>query len=151
MRLSSALRLLGAGMIVVGGAVHYDLWSGGYRGIPSIGPLFLLNVGASALVAGLLLLTGRGIVLIAGSLFSMASLAALVASRTVGLLGFVEGWTDASIQVLAAEVGALVALAASAATRRRAAPVAVGAGADAVLVDEHRPFTDRRPASRVLA
>ena len=118
MRLPSVLRLLAGGLIVVGGALHYDLWSGGYRGIPSVGPLFLVNVAASALVAAALVVSGRAPVLVAGALLSVASLAALVASRTVGLLGFVEGWTDASLEVLAAEVGAVVALAACAVARR---------------------------------
>jgi len=109
-RLSPILRLLAAGMVVVGGVIHYDLWSGGYRGIPSIGPLFIVNVVASAVIAAALALTGRGPVLLAGLLLSVGSLAALLASRTVGLLGFVEGWTDASLEVVAAEIGAVVAL-----------------------------------------
>lgn len=111
-------------MIAVGGAVHYDLWADGYRGIPSIGPLFLVNVGASALVAAALIATGRPLVLLAGAAVSVGSLVALVASRTVGFLGFLETWTDPSMQVVAAEVGALAALAACALARSREAPVA---------------------------
>ena len=119
MRLSLLLRLLGAALVAVGGAIHYDLWTGGYRGIPSIGPLFLLNAGASALVAAALVATGRRLVLLAAALLSVASLTALVASRTVGLLGFFETWTDMSVQVVAAEVGALAAVGACLLARAR--------------------------------
>lgn len=118
-KLTRSLRLLAAAMVLAGGLIHYDLWTGGYRAIPSIGPLFVVNMVASALVAAALLATGRPAVLLAGAAVSLGSLAALVASRTVGLLGFSETWTDQSFQVLAAELAAVAALGMMATVRSR--------------------------------
>ncbi|MBW3649958.1 MAG: hypothetical protein KY458_05250 [Actinobacteria bacterium] len=106
-------RLAAAGFILAGGFIHLELWVDGYRRIPGIGPLFLLNVVASALVA-LALVVGkaRGQVLVVAAALTVSSAAALLISRTVGLLGFTEGWTPAAIQAMAAEAGAIVAIAA---------------------------------------
>ena len=114
------VRILAAVLILAGAAVHLDLWRGGYKGIPSIGPLFLANVIASAVVAAALVVRGGRIVLLAGSVLAFGSLVALVLSRTVGLLGFMEGvWTVEAMRTVAAEVGALVAFGVVAASRGR--------------------------------
>lgn len=107
-----AVRILAAVLLLVGGAVHLELWRGGYRAIPYIGPLFLANVVASlALAVALVVRAGRPVLLAAGGL-AVTSLAALVMSRTVGVLGFMEsGWTVQAMRTVAAEVGALVTLA----------------------------------------
>ena len=105
------LRLLAAGLLVTAGAIHLELWRDGYRGLPTIGPLFLLNTAASGVVAVTLIL-GRGRwPVVAGAAVAAGSLGALVLSRTVGFLGFTEViWNRPALQVLAAETGALVAL-----------------------------------------
>jgi len=117
--LTRSSRLLAAGFVFAGGLIHYSLWSDGYRFIPSIGPLFLANLVVSVLVAVALLASGRPAVLAAGAALSLGSLGALVASRTVGLLGFTESWTEQSFQVVAAEAAAVVALAMVATIRSR--------------------------------
>lgn len=105
-------RLMAAGLVVVGGVVHLSLWRGGYRGIPAIGPLFLVNVVVSGLIAARLLFGGGRLTVIAGMAVAAGSLVALVLSRTVGLLGFMEAtWTPRAAQAVAAEVGAVVSLA----------------------------------------
>ncbi|HVF14604.1 MAG TPA: hypothetical protein VM942_08390 [Acidimicrobiales bacterium] len=119
MTLTRSSRLLAAGFVLIGGLIHYSLWSGGYRFIPSIGPLFLANLVVSVLVAVALLASGRRAVVAAGAALTLGSLGALVASRTVGLLGFTESWTEQSFQVLAAEAAAVVALAMVAAVGSR--------------------------------
>ena len=104
-------RLLAAVLLLAGGAIHLDLWRGGYEGIPYIGPLFLANVIASVIVAAALIIRGGSLVLLAGVGLAVASLAALVMSRTVGLLGFMDpGWTVDAMGALAAEVGSLVTI-----------------------------------------
>ncbi len=117
--MQSTARLTAAAFVLAGGLIHLDLWRSQYESIPKIGPLFLLNVVASAVLAAALL-TGRarGQVLLASGVLTVASAAALVVSRTVGLLGFMEGWTPDAIQALAAEIGAIVALAAVVAASR---------------------------------
>lgn len=105
-------RILAAVLVLAGGAVHLDLWRDGYKGIPYIGPLFLVNVMASVVVAAGLVLVRARLVLLAGAGLAVGSLSALVMSRTVGLLGFMEpGWTTDAMRTVAAEVGALVTLA----------------------------------------
>ena len=129
-------RLLPAAVLVAaGGAVHLQLWLGGYRGIPFIGPWFVANAAASAVIAGALLLTADRRVAAAGLALSLSSLAALVLSRTVGLFGFLERtWTDQAVAATGAEIGAVVALALglSAASHPVARPVPVVAEAERI-------------------
>jgi len=115
-------RLAAATFVVVGGLIHLDLWQGGYRGIPYIGPWFIVNVAVSALLAVALVVRGGTRVAVAGIAFSAASLVALVLSRTVGLFGFLEStWTNAAVQATSAEIGAMVAAAAVIAVTHRPA------------------------------
>ncbi len=114
---ATILRLVAAGMLLVAALIHYDLWADGYRRIPSVGPLFLVSTVGSLVVILGLLLSGRSVVLLAGVAAATAAIAALVASRTVGFLGFEESWTEDAVRVLAAELGAIVALAGAAASR----------------------------------
>lgn len=109
----SLVRLPAAGLIIAGGVVHLQLWRGGYEGIPKIGPMFLVNVAASALVAASLLVFRRAAwPALAGAALSAGSVAALLLSRTsVGVLGFSEkGWTDQAVRAVLFEAGALIAL-----------------------------------------
>ena len=112
-------RLLAAALILAGGAVHLQLWQGGYRGIPRIGPWFLANVIISVVLAVALMVRKDPRVSLAGMLFSIASLGALVMSRTVGIFGFTErAWTPAALRAAVAEIGAFVILAVILATCR---------------------------------
>lgn len=113
-------RLPAAVLVLAGGLVHLQLWQGGYQDIPYIGPLFLVNVGASGLIAVALAVRGGRWVTLAGVTLAAGSLLALVTSRSVGLLGFMEGaWTPAAIRTIAAEVGAIVAIGLIVATDQR--------------------------------
>ncbi len=105
-------RALAALLVALGGVVHLDLWLGGYRGIPTIGPLFLTNVIVSGVVAVLLVLDGGRATVVAGMLIATAALGGLALSRSVGLFGFMETtWTPAAARAVAAELGATVSLA----------------------------------------
>jgi hypothetical protein len=105
-------RLVAAVLILAGGAVHLQLWRGGYRGIPRIGPWFMANVIISVLLAVALLVRDDARVALAGVAFSLASLGALVMSRTVGIFGFTEKtWTASVVRATGAEVGAILVLA----------------------------------------
>jgi len=88
-----AAQVLGAALTAVMGGIHLDLWEGGYRDIPTIGVLFLLNsIGAVLLAIALLVTPVRllGFVSAGGALFTAGTLAALIASFTVGVFGFRE-------------------------------------------------------------
>ncbi len=106
------VRLPAATLLLVGGFVHLQLWQDGYRAIPNIGPLFLVNVAAAALIAVALVIRPSRWIVVAGVGFALTSLGALVMSRTVGLLGFTERmWTDEAFRTVAAEIGATVGIA----------------------------------------
>ena len=105
-------RLLAAALLLAGGVIHYDLWTNGYRHIPTIGPLFLANFVGSIVLAGAVMASRRAGVTLAGILFAAGSLTALILSRTVGVFGFSETiWTTQAVQTLASELGALATLA----------------------------------------
>ncbi len=120
-----AIRVLAAAMILIGGAIHLNLWVAGYRGIPYIGPMFFANVIGSAAI-GLVVATGtRRTTALAGVAFSAGSVLALLIGRTVGLFGFMEGWTGPALQTLAAEMCAVVLLALALGTATPGRPVLV--------------------------
>lgn len=109
-----------ATFLLVGGGIHLSLWRSGYRGIEYIGPLFVANVAVSALLVLALLIRPNVRVALAGIVFAIGSIAALVLSRTTGLLGFTErAWTDMAVQATTAEIGAVVAMAYVLVARRR--------------------------------
>ncbi len=113
-------RIAAALFVLVGGGVHLQLWRTGYRGIEYIGPLFIANVAVSGLLILAILLRGDVRVALVAMLFSVASIVALVLSRTTGLLGFTEReWTDLAVRATTAEIGALVALSLLVALLRR--------------------------------
>lgn len=104
-------RFVAAVFLLIGGFLHYKLWSSGYRYIPKIGPLFIANVVGSVVLAAAVVVSRRATVALAGVLFAAGSLTALLLSRTVGVFGFTEAiWTTEAIQTLASEIGAVVAL-----------------------------------------
>ena len=87
------LRVCGAGLLAAMAGIHVYLWLHGYRGVATIGALFLLNgVGGGVLTLAVLGSPGRflGVVSALSAVFTAGTLGALVLSVTVGLLGFQE-------------------------------------------------------------
>jgi hypothetical protein len=123
------LRIAAAACLAVTGYVHADLYIHGYRVIPVIGPAFLVQASGSFAVA-LLLIVGAAVTAepvalrVAAAALAAGALAGFVASRTVGVFGFVERGLQPSPQALLsvlAEAGVLLLLVAAAVARRRAA------------------------------
>ena len=107
-----AVRLVGAGLLLATGAIHLDLYLTGYRTIPTIGWLFLLQViAAFGLGASMLVWTSR-LVAAAGAGFAVATLGGYVLSLRVSLFGFREVRTTAGVVAGMIEVGAVAALSA---------------------------------------
>jgi predicted lipoprotein with Yx(FWY)xxD motif len=105
-------------LLIVTAAIHLDLYLTGYRTIPTIGWLFLLQViaafslGLAVLaIPGRLVLPGR-LAAAAGAGFALATLGGYVLSVWIGLFGFTEVRTTAGIVAGVAEVAAFVVLAA---------------------------------------
>jgi predicted lipoprotein with Yx(FWY)xxD motif len=109
------LRVAGAGLLAATGAIHLDLYLTGYRSIPVIGGLFLLQVITAFGLAVAVLATGSRLLAAAGAGFALATLGGYLLSTWVGLFGFKEIRTTAGIVAGVIEVAAFAALAAFAA------------------------------------
>ncbi len=103
-------RLVGAGLLVTTGAVHLDLYLTGYRTIPTIGWLFLLQVIAAFGLAALVVVTSSRSVPAAGAGFALSTLGGYVLSVWVGLFGFREVPTTAGAVAGSIEVAAFAVL-----------------------------------------
>jgi predicted lipoprotein with Yx(FWY)xxD motif len=105
------LRVAGAGLLVATGAIHLDLYLTGYRTIPAIGWLFLLQVIAAFGLAAAVLATGSRLAAAAGAGFALATLGGYLLSIWVGLFGFTEVRTTAGLVAGIIEVAAFAVLA----------------------------------------
>jgi predicted lipoprotein with Yx(FWY)xxD motif len=103
-------RLLGAGLLVATGAVHLDLYLTGYRTIPTIGWLFLLQVIAAFGLAALVVVTSSRLVSAAGAGFALSTLAGYVLSIWIGLFGFREVPTTAGAVAGSIEIAGFAVL-----------------------------------------
>jgi len=113
------LRLAGAGLLTATAAIHLDLYLTGYRTIPTIGWLFLLQViAAFALAAAVLVapLLARSSWLpaaasaAAGAGFAIATLGGYLLTLWVGLFGFHEVRTTAGVVAGVIEIAAFAVL-----------------------------------------
>jgi len=118
--ITAGLRVAGAGLLIAAAAIHLDLYLTGYRSIPVIGGLFLLQVIAGFLAGTVVLATGSRVAAVAGAVFALATLGGYLLSVWVGLFGFTEVRTTAGITAGLVEVAAFAALAALAARPRPA-------------------------------
>ena len=112
------LRVAGSGLLIATAAIHLDLYVTGYRTIPTIGWLFLLQV-IAAFGLGLTVLAtpSRHVITVrlaaaAGAGFAVATLGGDLLSVWIGLFGFKEVRTTAGIVAGVVEVAAFVVLAA---------------------------------------
>ena len=111
----SWLGIAGAALLVASGAIHLDLYLTGYRTIPTIGPLFLLQVIAAFALAVAIPVTGSWLVAAAGAGFAISTLGGYLLSLWVGLFGFTEVRTTAGIVAGIIDVAAFATLALAAA------------------------------------
>ena len=106
------LRLAGASLLAATGAIHLDLYLTGYRTIPTIGWLFLLQVIAAFGLAAAVLASGSSLAAAAGAGFALSTLGGYLLSVWIGLFGFKEIRTAAGLAAGIIEVAAFAALAA---------------------------------------
>jgi predicted lipoprotein with Yx(FWY)xxD motif len=107
-----ALRIVGAGLLAATGAIHLDLYLTGYRNIPTIGWLFLLQVIAAFVLALAVLISRSWLVAAAGAGFALSVLGGYLLSVWIGLFGFKEVRTTAGIVAGIIEVVTFAVLAA---------------------------------------
>jgi len=128
------LRLAGAGLLAAAGAIHLDLYLTGYRSIPTIGWLFLLQVIVAFVLAIAVLVSGSRLVAAAAAGFAVATLGGYLLTVWIGLFGFKEVRTTAGIVAGVIEVAAFAALATLALMPDRPGqPAEAAGGGNAVL------------------
>jgi predicted lipoprotein with Yx(FWY)xxD motif len=106
------LRVIGAGLLVATAAIHLDLYLTGYRTIPTIGWLFLLQVISAFGLGAIVLVSDNRLASAAGAGFALATLGGYLLSLRIGLFGFREVRTAAGIVAAVIEVATFAALAA---------------------------------------
>lgn len=105
-----ALRVIGAGLLFATGAIHLDLYLTGYRTIPTIGWLFLLQVITAFGLGLIILVSGSRLVAAAGAGFAIATLGGYLLSLRISLFGFREIRTTAGIVAGLIEVATFAVL-----------------------------------------
>ena len=128
------LRVAGAVLLVVSAGIHLDLYLTGYRSIPTIGWLFLVQFLVAFVLAIGALVTHSRLVAVAGAAFALSTLGCYLLAVWIGLFGYKEIRTRAGIAAGLIEVAAFATLAL------------------AVAIADARPAAaPNRPRPRVLA
>jgi predicted lipoprotein with Yx(FWY)xxD motif len=119
------LRVAGALLLVVSAGIHLDLYLTGYRSIPTIGGLFLVQFLVAFVLAIGALVTHSRLVAVAGAAFALSTLGCYLLAVWIGLFGYKEIRTRAGFAAGLIEVAAFATLAlavAIAGARQAAAP-----------------------------
>jgi predicted lipoprotein with Yx(FWY)xxD motif len=103
--------IAGAALLIASGAIHLDLYLTGYRTIPTIGWLFLLQVISAFGLAIAIPVSRHPLAAASGAAFGVATLGGYLLSLKVGLFGFTEVRTTAGIVAAIIDVAIFAALA----------------------------------------
>lgn len=100
----------GSALLASSGVIHLQLWSSGYRTIPTIGALFLIQGIAGVLLAVLLLSWRRLLLVVTAAGFLIATSGGLLVSTSFGLFGFKDTLAApyAGLSLVVEGVGAVV-------------------------------------------
>lgn len=110
-RLGTILRLAGGASVGTMGGIHLNLWSQGYRSVPTIGALFLVNAGLALAVMVALAAWPRRVIGLAGAALSAGTLAGYLVSVFHGLFGFRDTFSaPLAVPAIAAEAAGIVLL-----------------------------------------
>jgi hypothetical protein len=124
-----------AALLLVIGVVHLHLWLDGYRHLPTIGPLFLVAVVSSALLAVVVSVRINPVIAVAAAAFAAGTLTANILSLWLpdGLFHFKEvGVSYSGGFAIASEIGVVALLGVWAHRRFR--------HAHKQMASEHRQF-----------
>jgi predicted lipoprotein with Yx(FWY)xxD motif len=105
------LRVAGALLLVVSACIHLGLYLTGYRSIPTIGWLFLVQAVVAFILSVGALVTHSRLVAVAGAAFALSTLGCYLLAVWIGLFGFKEIRTRAGIAAGLIEVAAFATLA----------------------------------------
>ena len=115
-RLQLRLRISGALLLAVSAGIHLDLYLTGYRKIPTIGWLFLLQVIVGFVLTIAALVSRTRLAAAASAALALSTLGAYLLAVWIGLFGFKEIRTRAGIAAGLIEVAAFATLALAAVT-----------------------------------
>jgi predicted lipoprotein with Yx(FWY)xxD motif len=147
-RLSIALRLGGSGLLAATASIHLDLYLTGFRNIPAIGWLFLLQLITGFGLAGVIAVSGSRLAAAAGAVFALSTLGGYLLAVWIGLFGFREVRTTAGIPAGVLEVTAFGVLATySLAPGRRSAPAWPAAARIAARLEAVAPLAAKGAAA----
>jgi predicted lipoprotein with Yx(FWY)xxD motif len=132
--LQQRLRVAGALLLAVSAGIHLDLYLTGYRSIPTIGWLFLLQVIAGFGLTAAALVTRSWLAAAASAVFALSTLSAYLLAVWIGLFGFKEVRTRAGIAAGLIEVAAFAVLALAAIAAGPVREVDGSAGPDAWIL-----------------
>jgi predicted lipoprotein with Yx(FWY)xxD motif len=105
------LRISGAVLLAVSAGIHLDLYLTGYRKIPTIGWLFLMQVIVGFMLTIAALVTRSRLAAAASAALALSTLAAYLLAVWIGLFGFKEIRTRAGLAAGLIEVAAFATLA----------------------------------------
>jgi hypothetical protein len=91
--LANLVLIAAAATIAVSAAVHLHLWSSGYRHLPTVGPLFLLQAVAGFILSAVLIFARRVWAAVLSFGLICATLAGFFMAVYVGLFGFRDSWS----------------------------------------------------------
>jgi hypothetical protein len=137
--LAGTVAFIAGGLLVIWSSyIHFHLWqSVGYRRIPTIGPLFLVQ-SISGLILGLLTIAVRRVwAALLGAGFAVATLGGFFLSVAVGLFGFKDSWSAPDAHLAFGLEVAIVAMFALAGTLCLVGPSTKNAGATLIGSPRH--------------
>lgn len=109
-RSDSRLKQLGSAALLASAGIHLDLFITGYRHIPTIGLLFLVQFVAGVTLGFLIFLFENQLLSAMGALFALGTLSGYLLARAVGLFGFHELATASGLIAGLLDITALAAL-----------------------------------------
>ena len=89
--LTDLAMLGGAAMTAWSAGIQLHLWQQGYRHIPTIGPLFVVQGVVGLTITAAALASRRGVIAFAGAVYLAATSTGLLLSATVGVFNFHDG------------------------------------------------------------
>jgi hypothetical protein len=110
--------VIGGALLVWSASIHFHLWNeaDGYRSIPTIGPLFLVQSISGLLIGVGVVAVRRLWAAVLGVGFALTTIAGFLVTVAVGLFGFEDSWlAPFAKQAFVVEILAVAALAAAAA------------------------------------
>jgi hypothetical protein len=90
---ANLILIAAAGTVAVSAVIHLHLWNTGYRHLPTVGPLFLLQAVSGFVMSALLILTRRVWAAVLSFGLICATLGGFIMALYVGLFGFRDSWS----------------------------------------------------------